>query len=60
MSLQSLVSKKLQLESKWADQCLDQGQVTVEMKWIDIELKELKRKINEQSVIDMKVKLEKY
>jgi len=30
------------------------------MKWIDIELKELKRKINEQSVIDMKVKLEKY
>jgi hypothetical protein len=29
------------------------------MKWIDIELKELKRKINEQSVIDMKEKLEK-
>jgi len=52
MSLQELVSKKLQLESKWASQALSQGRVTTDMKWIDIELKNLKVKINDQSVVD--------
>ena len=52
MSLQELVSKKLQLESKWASQALSQGRVTPDMKWIDIELKGLKVKINDQSVVD--------
>ena len=54
MSLQQLVSEKLQLESKWATQALGQGRVTTDMKWIDIELKDLKVKINEQSVEDAK------
>jgi len=56
MSLQALVSKKLQLESKWATQALEQGRVTPDMRWIDIKLKDLKIKINEQSVIDQRNK----
>ena len=47
-----MVSKKLELESKWATQALKQGKVTPDMKWIDIEIKSLKKRINEQSVID--------
>ena len=54
MSLQQLVSEKLQLESKWANQALAQGRVTPDMKWIDIKLKDLKKKINDQSVEDAK------
>ncbi len=59
MSLQEMVSKKLQLESKWANQALTQGRVTPDMRWIDIELKNLKVKINEQSVIDTRQGLQK-
>ena len=54
MALQKLISQKLQLESKWATQALEQGRVTTDMKWIDIEIKELKTKINDQSVEDAK------
>ena len=54
MSLQELVSKKLQLESKWANQALSQGRVTPDMKLIDIKLKDLRKKINDQSVEDAK------
>ena len=54
MSLQQLVSEKLQLESKWANQALAQGRVTPDMKWIDIKHKDLKKKINDQSVEDAK------
>ena len=52
MALQKLISEKLQLESKWAGQALQQGRVTTDMKWIDIEIKDLKVKINDQSVKD--------
>ncbi len=54
MALQKLISQKLQLESKWATQALAQGRVTTDMKWMDIEIKELKTKINDQSVEDAK------
>jgi len=40
------------LESKWAGKALEQGRVTPDMKWIDIKIKDLKVKINEQSVED--------
>ena len=40
------------MESKWATQALAQGRVTTDMKWMDIEIKELKVKINDQSVKD--------
>jgi|TARA_B110000503_G_C6771511_1_gene259581 hypothetical protein len=36
----------------WATQALAQGRVTTEMKWIDIQIKDLKVKINNQSVED--------
>ena len=52
MALQKLISEKLQLESKWAQQALAQGRVTTDMKWIDIKIKELKTAINAQSVTD--------
>ena len=54
MALQELISKKLQLESQWATQALSQKRVTPDMKWIDIKIKDLKVKINEQSVEDAK------
>ena len=54
MALQKLISEKLQLESKWATQALEQGRVTPDMKWIDIKIKDLKTKINDQSVEDAK------
>jgi hypothetical protein len=57
MQLQKLISEKLQLESKWASQALDQGRVTPDMKWIDIKIKDLKVKINDQSVEDAKTGL---
>ena len=52
MALQKLISEKLQLESKWASQALQQGRVTPDMKWIDIKIKNLRNKINDQSVED--------
>lgn len=52
--LQKLVSEKLQLESMWATQALAQGRVTTDMKWIDIKIKEIRVKINDQSVEDAK------
>ena len=54
MALQKLISEKLQLESKWATQALQQGRVTPDMKWMDIKIKELRNKINDQSVEDAK------
>ena len=42
------------MESKWAGKALEQGRVTPDMKWIDIKIKDLKVKINEQSVEDAK------
>jgi hypothetical protein len=54
MQLQKLISEKLQLESQWAQQALAQGRVTTDMKWIDIKIKELRNKINDQSVEDAK------
>jgi hypothetical protein len=57
MQLQKLISEKLQLESKWAQQALEQGRVTTDMKWIDIKIKDLKTKINDQSVEDAKAGL---
>ena len=54
MQLQKLISEKLQLESKWANQALEQGRVTPDMKWIDIKIKNLRTKINDQSVEDAK------
>ena len=49
-----MITKKLELESKWAAQALKQGNVTPDMKWMDIKIKDLRTKINDQSVEDAK------
>jgi hypothetical protein len=59
MALQKLIAEKLALESKWANQALSQGRVTPDMKWIDIEIKGLKVKINDQSVKDAEMLFKK-
>ena len=58
MSLQNLVQKKLKLEHQWAKQALSQNQVTPDMKWMDIDIKNLKVAINNQCVTDAKKELE--
>ena len=57
MSLNELVQKKLKLEHQWAQQVLQQNNVTPEMKWIDIENKGLKVKINDQTVNDARAEV---
>jgi len=59
MALEQLVTKKLELESKWASQALAQKRVTPEMRWLDVEIKDLKIKINHQSVEDSKEALKR-
>ena len=54
MALQKLISEKLQLESKWATQALAQGRVTTDMKWMDIKIKDLRKKNKDKSVEDAK------
>jgi len=46
------------LESKWASQALQQKRVTPEMKWMDIEIKDIKIKLNDQSVRDAQTELQ--
>ena len=53
-----MIQKKLELEHKWAAQGMTQNKVTPDMKWIDIDIKKLKTKINDQCVDDARVKLE--
>ena len=57
MSLHELVQKKLELEHQWASQALKQKQVTPDMRWIDLEVKDLKIQINDQCVTDAKEEL---
>ena len=58
MSSQELVQKKLKLEHQWAQQALNQNQVTPDMKWMDIDIKNIKVAINNQCVTDAKKELE--
>jgi len=39
------------LESKWNQKYLEQGKETLDMMHIDLELKEVKRKLKEQDVL---------
>tara|TARA_R100000789_G_scaffold23401_3_gene26011 strand:- start:356 stop:556 length:201 start_codon:yes stop_codon:yes gene_type:complete len=57
MSLHELVQKKLKLEHQWANQALTQKQVTPDMRWIDLEVKDLKIQINDQCETDAKEEL---
>ncbi len=52
-----MITKKLELESKWAAQALKQGNLTQDISWMDIYIKKLKVQINEQCVTDARIEL---
>jgi len=47
-SQESLIAKKMVLESSWNQKYLEQGTETLDMMHIDLELKEIKRKLRQQ------------
>ena len=47
---QSLLAKKIDLESQWNRSYLEQGKLTTDMQWLDVELKEVKRQILQQDL----------
>jgi hypothetical protein len=44
---ESLIAQKMKLESKWNCQFLEQGQETLDMLQIELELKKIKAKLRE-------------
>jgi hypothetical protein len=54
---ESLVAKKMILESKWNQMFLEKGSETLDMMQIELELKEIKRQLREQSVFNVKKEL---
>ena len=50
-SQESLLAKKMVLETTWNQKYLEQGTETLDMMQIDLELKEIKRKLREQDVL---------
>jgi len=47
---QSLLAKKIDLESQWNKSYLEQGRLTTDMQWLDVMLKEVKRQILQQDL----------
>jgi hypothetical protein len=47
---QSLLAKKIDLESQWNKSYLEQGKLTTDMQWLDVMLKEVKRQILQQDL----------
>lgn len=47
---QSLLAKKIDLESQWNRSYLEQGKLTTDMQWLEVELKEIKRQILQQDL----------
>ena len=56
-TLQSLLLRKISLESKWNQLYLDNGAEIVEMKWIDLELKKVRLQMRELSAMAVKAEL---
>ena len=55
---ESLVAKKMILESKWNQMFLEKGSETIDMMQIELELKEIKRQLREQAVFNIRQELE--
>ena len=55
---QSLIAKKMVLESKWNQMFLEKGSETIDMMQIELELKEIKRQLREQAVFRVREELE--
>jgi hypothetical protein len=47
---QSLLAKKINLESQWNKLFLEQGRLTTDMQWLEVELKEVKRQMVQQDL----------
>ena len=56
-SQESLLAKKMVLETKWNQKYLEQGPATLDMMQIDLELKDIKRKLREQDVLKAREEL---
>lgn len=56
-SQESLLAKKMVLETTWNQKYLEQGTETLDMMQIDLELKEIKRKLREQDVLKVREEL---
>ena len=56
-TLQSLLLRKISLESKWNQLYLDNGAEIVEMKWIDLELKKVRLQMRELSAMAVRAEL---
>ena len=54
---ESLIAKKMVLESKWNQMFLEKGSETIDMMQIELELKEIKRQLREQSVFNTRQEL---
>ena len=54
---QSLIAKKMILESKWNQMFLEIGSETIDMMQIELELKEIKRQLRERSVFNTRQEL---
>jgi len=55
---QSLIARKMILESKWNQMFLEIGSETIDMMQIELELKEIKRQLREQAVFKVREELE--
>lgn len=55
---QSLIAKKMILESKWNQMFLERGSETIDMMQIELELKEIKRQLREQAVFKVREELQ--
>ena len=51
---QSLIARKMILESKWNQMFLEIGSETIDMMQIELELKEIKRQLREQAVFKVR------
>ena len=56
-SQETLLAKKMVLETTWNQKYLEQGTETLDMMQIDLELKEIKRKLREQDVLKSREEL---
>ena len=55
---QSLITRKMILESTWNQMFLEKGAETIDMMQIEFELKEIKRQLREQAVFKVREELE--
>ncbi len=55
---QSLIARKMILESKWNQMFLEKGSETIDMMQIEFELKEIKRQLREQAVFKVREEIE--